>query len=106
MSNSKDVSTSSIVGYDKLDEPRERFFGWVPYIKKQRIMLLLCLAVLFFAFGIVPYLPTFWLFGWIPSLWIYVILSVLINTVIWTIYFKKYWTAYDDDKVEKMKGEN
>lgn len=106
MSNIKGSNSSSTVGYDKLDDPRERFFGWVPYIKKQRTVFLLCLVMLFFAFGIIPYLPTFWLCGWIPSLWIYVILTVLINVVIWTIYFNKYWTAYDDDKIEKMKGEN
>lgn len=106
MSNFKDASNSSSVGYEKLDDPRERFFGWFPYIKKQRTILYLSLAVLFFAFGIIPYLPTFWLFGWIPSLWIYVIISVLINTFMWTNYFKKYWTAYDEDKIAEMEGDN
>ena len=91
MSDYKDL------GYENLDNPRERFFGWFPRTKKQTGIFLWTVIWLFAAVGILPWLPSFWLFGWLPSMWVYVALIVpFVPGLGWTYYFENKWTALDD----------
>lgn len=85
-----------VVGYDALDNPRERFFGWIPYMKKQYIFFALNVLSLVFSLTIYPHLPAKMFWGWFPSCWLYQLIIVLFNTAMWGIYFYKYWTALDD----------
>jgi hypothetical protein len=91
----------SVSAYERLDSPRERFFGWFPYLPKQAVFFVI--NVLYFLSGFIvwPYMPRFMLFGGIPSPFVwYVLLWTPVNMVLWGVYFSRYWTALDDEDVE------
>lgn len=91
------------LGYENLDRPRERFFGWFPYLRAQKVIFILTILLIIFGAGVTPYLPTFWVFYIIPSVFVWAgVVTVALGQFMWTVYFSKYWTAWEDENLDNQ----